>query len=78
MPFVKVGGYFVALKSADIKEELEESKKAIKLFGGSILEIKHFNLPEYNKRSIILIKKISQTPTKYPRNAAKIKKQAIQ
>lgn len=75
LPFVKVGGYFVALKGYEIEEELEESKKAIKLLGGKIIEVKKYE--EENKRAIIIIKKISQTPTKYPRISVKIKKQPI-
>lgn len=77
LPFVKVGGYFVALKGYEIEQELEEAKKAIKLLGGKIIEVKKYDLPEDNKRGIVIIKKISQTPTKYPRIAAKIKKQPI-
>lgn len=75
LPFVKVGGYFVALKGYEIEEELEEAKKAIKLLGGQIVNVKKYE--EENKRSIIIIKKISQTPPKYPRISAKIKKQPI-
>lgn len=77
LPFVKVGGYFVALKGYDIEEELEEAKKAIRLLGGKIEAVKKYELPEGNRRAIVLIKKISQTPTKYPRIAAKMKKQPI-
>ena len=73
LPFVKVGGYFVALKGYEIEEELEEAKKAIKLLGGQIVDVKKYE--EENKRSIIIIKKISQTPPKYPRMSAEIKKQ---
>lgn len=75
LPFVKVGGYFVALKGYEIEEELEKAKKAIKLLGGQIVNVKKYE--EENKRSIIIIKKISQTPPKYPRISAKIKKQPI-
>lgn len=77
LPYVKVGGFFAALKGYEIEQELEEAKKAIKLLGGHILDVKKINLPEENKRAIIIIKKISQTPTKYPRISAKIKKQPI-
>lgn len=75
LPFVKVGGYFVSLKGYEIEEELEEAKKAIKLLGGKIVEVKKYE--EENKRAIVIIKKVSQTPTKYPRIASKIKKQPI-
>lgn len=78
LPFVKLGGYFVALKGFDIEQELEESKKAIKLMGGEIQRIEKIVLPGENKRGIVVIKKISQTPTRYPRISAKIKKQPLQ
>lgn len=77
LPFVKPGGYFIALKGYEIEQELEEAKKAIKLLGGEIKEVKKYELPEENRRGIVVIQKISQTPTKYPRMAAKIKKQPI-
>lgn len=78
LPFVKTGGRFIALKGYEIEEELDEAKKAIKLLGGQIEEVKKYHLPGDHKRAIVIIKKISQTPTKYPRIPAKIKKQPIQ
>ena len=77
LPFVKVGGYFVALKGYEVEEEVDSAKKAIKLLGGEIEEIFKYELSDSSKRSIIKIKKISQTSTKYPRNAAKMKKQPL-
>ena len=75
--FVKVGGYFVAMKGDLLEEELTAAKNAIKIMGGKILEVKKFNLSDGSKRSLVLIKKISQTPTKYPRISAKISKQPL-
>lgn len=79
LPFVKVGGKFVALKGFEIEEELDEAKKAIKILGGEIEKVIKYSLPdeENSKRSMIIIKKISQTPTKYPRMSAKMKKQPL-
>lgn len=77
LPFVKVGGYFIALKGSDIDNELEQGKKAIKVLGGEIIDIKKYFLPDNSIRNIIILKKISQTPTKYPRNASKMKKTPI-
>lgn len=73
LPLVKVGGYFAALKSGDIDEEVTQAESAIKLLGGDTPEIKRFTLPDGSERSIVLIKKKSQTATKYPRNQSKIK-----
>ncbi len=65
MPFVKVGGYFVALKGAS--DELDTAKNAIKVLGGKVESSVSYKLPNGDSRSIIIIKKISQTPTAYPR-----------
>ena len=77
MPFVKVGGHFVALKGPAAKQEAEEAQKAISLLGGEKLKIICENLTEDEQRCFCIIKKISQTPTKYPRNSAKISKQPL-
>lgn len=74
LPFVKVGGVFVALKGYEIEEELSAAKGAIKLLGGEVVRVEKYILPDESKRSIVIIKKISQTPTKYPRQSAKIAK----
>lgn len=67
MPYVKVGGYFIALKGND-KEEIDEASNAIKVLGGKIEEIINFNLPDdQGERNIVVIKKIKPSLTKYPR-----------
>ena len=77
LPFVRVGGTFISMKSADSNEEISEGKKAIGILGGEIKENIVFNLVENMPRRIIRIKKISQTPTKYPRPSAQISKKPI-
>lgn len=68
LPLVKVGGKCICMKGSDIEEELQNSKEAIKTLGGQIEKIEEFTLPESDiKRNIIVIKKIKQTPNKYPR-----------
>ena len=74
LPFVKTGGYFVPMKSAKTDEETAGAKKAISVLGGKIADIKSFELDGAGQRTVILIKKISQTPTKYPRPSAKMAK----
>lgn len=75
LPYVKVGGFFVALKGSNADEEIQNSKKAIKILDGKIEKIETFELPQ-NKgfRSILIIKKVSKTPQKYPRLNSKISK----
>lgn len=77
LPFVKVGGVFAALKGGDIEQELAEAKPAIRLLGGQVEAVESYTLPDGSGRSLVKIRKISQTPTKYPRNAAKMKKQPL-
>ena len=78
MPLVKVGGSFIAMKSLLAKEELEESKNAIKKLGGELKEVIEYDLPDNaGSRSLIVIKKISQTPNAYPRLFKKIKERPL-
>lgn len=71
LPLVKEGGRFVAYKgSAD--EEIEDARRAIGILGGKIEQICSFSLPEgYGERTLIVIKKINPTPSKYPRGRGK-------
>ncbi len=76
--FVKVGGYFLALKGLKAEEELSEANNSIKLMGGEfvkILPVKIYN--ENFTHGIIIIKKIKETPEKYPRNFGKILKSPL-
>lgn len=77
LPYVKVGGIFAALKGFEIESELEEAKPAIKLLGGKIERVEQYTLAGELKRSVVIIKKISQCSTKYPRNSAKIVKNPL-
>lgn len=77
LPLVKVDGVFVAMKGSEYKLEIDNAKNAIGVLGGKIEDVKNFKLPDYSDRNIILIKKISHTPTKYPRNFSKISKKPI-
>lgn len=74
LPYVKVGGYFVAMKSAKAEEEISGAKKAIHILGGQIEEKHSFDLEDAGNRTIIKVKKICPTPTKYPRPSAKMAK----
>lgn len=74
IPFVKCGGSFISLKGPN--EVINTSLKAIEILGGKIADIYNYSLDE-DARSIIEIKKISHTPTKYPRNCGQIKKKSL-
>lgn len=72
LPFVKVGGYFIAMKGPNYEEELSLSKGAIKILGGVIDNIISYKLPnEYGDRTLIVIKKIKATPYRFPRAGGK-------
>ena len=78
LPFAKVGGYFVAMKGKDVEDELKDAVKAINILGGKVEEKVLVEIPESNIiHSLIVIKKINETPTKYPRQAGKPKKKPL-
>ncbi len=77
LPYVKKGGMFVSLKGPQAAEEIYGAEKAISLLGGEKPLLFTEEIEEIGVRSIIKIKKISQTPPKYPRNSAKISKQPL-
>ncbi len=72
LPFTKVGGLFIALKGSSGMQELKDARNAIKVLGGELAKADEYNLPNGDARSIIIIRKISQTPSKYPRKSKKI------
>lgn len=72
LPFVKVGGYFFAMKGPLIDEEIKEAENAIKILGGKIEEIVKYDF-DFGERNILVIKKIKPTPKKYPRGQNKPK-----
>lgn len=72
MPFVKVGGYFIAMKGPEYKVELQETS-AIEILGGKLEEVVEIALPDNITHYLIVIKKIKNTPAKYPRAGGKPK-----
>ena len=72
LPFIRVGGCFAAYKSGNVDLELQEAENALKILGGELLSVTRFSLPcQGDARSILLIKKVRETPEKYPRKAGK-------
>ena len=75
LPLVKVGGYFVSMKSVDAGAELDAAAHAIEVLGGAVERIADYDIPGTEVRHrAILIKKMRETGKKYPRPFAKIKK----
>ena len=75
-PYVKVGGYVVALKGSAAKEELTEAKNAIKKLGLSLVEVREFSF-DGASHGVVVLKKIAPTPAAYPRRFAKIKQNPL-
>lgn len=70
IPISKVNGECICMKGSNIEEELISSEKAIDILGGKIDKIDNFELPNSDiGRNIIFIKKIKNTPNRYPRKA---------
>ena len=78
LPFVKVGGKCICMKGANVKEEVDKAKNAIQELGGKIEKIDNFYLSNNdNERNIIIIKKIKETKSKYPRKARMTSKKPL-
>ena len=77
LPFVKKEGICICMKGPNIEEEIEEGKKAIEILGGKIEKIENILLPGNLERNLIIIKKIKNTPEKYPRKAGMPAKQPL-
>ncbi len=75
MPFVQTGGIFLALKGE--KDETDIARRAISTLGGELEDVKKYTLPGGDKRSLVLIRKVTDTPPQYPRVSAKIAKKPL-
>lgn len=70
LPYVKIDGYFVSYKAGEVEEELEHAQKAISILGGKLEACKKFSLPGSDiGRSLVMIRKVKDTPKKYPRKS---------
>lgn len=78
IPLVKPSGKTICMKGSEIKEEVEMARKAIEILGGKIEQEESFNLPNSDmKRNVIIIKKVKNTPAKYPRKPGMPAKEPI-
>ena len=78
LPMLKVGGVFIAMKGPGFEEEIKEAQCALKKLKGEIDYIYEDQLPESKEsRSFIYIKKVGETPNKYPRAYGEIKNKAL-
>jgi len=78
LPFVKVGGRFLAMKGVDCAQELEGAAHAIELLGGKVAGFHDYTIPHTDvKHRVVVIDKVAPTPAKYPRRWAKIQKSPL-
>ena len=75
-PYVKVGGAVLAMKGAAAREELEEARSAISKLGLKLEEVREFPI-DGAMHAVIVLRKVSPTPAKYPRRFAKIKQNPL-
>ena len=75
-PYVRVGGKVLAMKGSAAREELEESRNAIKRLGLKLETVKEFQI-DGASHSVIVLKKVAPTPAQYPRRYAKIKQSPL-
>ncbi|UZQ48582.1 16S rRNA (guanine(527)-N(7))-methyltransferase RsmG [Clostridium kluyveri] len=76
IPYIKVGGYFIAMKGPSVEDEITESKNAINILGGKIEDIIKVEDDEFN-HNLVVIKKIIHTSGKYPRKAGMVSKNPL-
>jgi 16S rRNA (guanine527-N7)-methyltransferase len=75
LPYVKKGGAFIAMKGSDLDEELKEAQHCIRTLGGKVEKKLDYTIPGTDvTHCALVIRKISDTPAKYPRRWAQIKK----
>lgn len=78
LPYVKVGGAFLAMKSVDSTDELEHAAHCIKLLGGRVEDCRDYTIPGTDiVHRVVVIRKVAPTLKGYPRKWAKIQKEPL-
>ncbi|MEG0751756.1 MAG: 16S rRNA (guanine(527)-N(7))-methyltransferase RsmG [Oscillospiraceae bacterium] len=77
LPLVCVGGNMIAMKGPDAESEVALAARAISQLGGKVSDISRYDLPDGDRRALIIIEKIAQTPPQYPRSGKNIIKSPI-
>lgn len=77
LPYIKVGGSFIAMKGPQASEEVKNAENAIKLMGCTVKRSDTFELPDKSARTLITIVKKTPTPKLYPRHGSKISKKPL-
>jgi 16S rRNA (guanine527-N7)-methyltransferase len=69
LPFVQVGGTFVAQKGVEVDDEIRDATRALEVLGGRVRETVPVQLPGLEPRHLVVVVKIAATPAQYPRRA---------
>ena len=80
LPYVKVGGEFLAMKGKNAAFELKDAKKAVAILGGGTAKIEEIKLTDglvTEEHPLVIVEKKAKTPTAYPRPYAKILKKPL-
>lgn len=78
IPYVKVGGYFVAMKGPSVDDEIKDGKRAISILGGKIDDVIKINIEDSDlDHNLVIIEKIKETPKAYPRKAGTASKKPL-
>ena len=78
LPYVKKGGAFIAMKGSDLEEELAEAQRCIRTLGGQVEKKIDYTIPGTDvTHSALIIRKVADTPARYPRRWAQIKKSPL-
>lgn len=78
LPLVKTGGVFIAYKTESAEEEASAAEKAIRLLGGKVESVNRFTLPGTDyERAFVIVRKVKETPGKYPRKAGTPSKEPL-
>ncbi len=74
VPYLKIGGIFVAYKAKTAEEEIAKSQNALKLLGAKVIDVKDYKISDEYERKLVLIQKKEKTNPKYPRQNGFVKK----
>lgn len=78
LPYVKINGYFIALKGPSVEDEIKEANKAITTLGGEVLDVCEVQIEDTElKHNLVVVKKIKECPKTYPRKAGNVTKKPI-
>ena len=78
LPYVRVGGAFLAMKTSRAEEEVAEAKNALAILGGEVESCYDYTLPGMDAtHRIVVIRKVAETPAQYPRRWARMQKQGL-